>query len=56
MIKYLLFSHIHMMYKLTLFLPLIAMGPLKFSQTHQTLLHISWLVHWKKVKKKQLDD
>jgi hypothetical protein len=27
-------------YYLALFLPLIAMGPLKFSQTHQTLLHI----------------
>ncbi len=37
MIKYLLFNHIHITYCLTLFLPLIAMGFLKFSQTHQTL-------------------
>jgi hypothetical protein len=37
MIKYLLFSHIHITYYLTLFLPLIAMGPLKISENHQTL-------------------
>jgi hypothetical protein len=29
-----------MNYDLALFLGLIVMGPLKFSQTHQTLLHI----------------
>jgi hypothetical protein len=40
MIKYLLFSHMHITCYLTLFLALIAMGPLKFSQTHQTLVHI----------------
>jgi hypothetical protein len=39
-IKYLLFSHIYISYYLALFLPLIAMGFLKFSQTHQTLSHI----------------
>ncbi len=35
-----LFDFKHYTYYLALFLPLIAMGPLKFSQTHQTLLHI----------------
>ncbi len=40
---YLVFSHIHITYYLALFLPLIAMGPLKFSQTHQTLLRFNVL-------------
>jgi len=40
MIKYLLLGHTHITYYLALFLWLITMGPLKFSQTHQTLLHI----------------
>jgi hypothetical protein len=35
MIKYLLVSHIHITYYLTLFLPVILMGPMKFSQTHK---------------------
>ncbi len=36
MIKYLLLSHMHITCYLTLFIPLITMGPLKFSQTCQT--------------------
>jgi hypothetical protein len=32
-------SYIHITYYLALFLPLIAMGPLKYSLTHQIVLH-----------------
>jgi len=43
-----------MTYYLTLFLGLIAMGPLKFSQTHQTLPHLM-VNSFKIMKRKQLD-
>jgi hypothetical protein len=36
MIKYLLLNHIHITYYLALFLPFIAMGPMKFSQPFYT--------------------
>jgi hypothetical protein len=56
MIKYLLFSHIHIIYYLALFLPLIVMGDLKFSQTHLKPYYTNLMVSsLKKKKGKQLD-
>lgn len=48
----LLFNLIYIIYYPALFLWIIVMGLLKFSQIHQTLLHIQRLVHWRKFLRK----